>query len=371
MNTPVSQALNAICPYFTMFPLKFPFDVLRRHAVESDWVLDPFCGRGTTNYAARLLGLPSVGIDSSPVAVALTEAKLARTTSGEIIAYAQRILSSSESALDIPQGEFWRWAFEATVLQSICRLREALLCDCESEAHKALRAIMLGALHGPRTKSVASHLSNQCPRTYAPKPRYAVKYWQARDLKPPRIDVAEVIRARAERYYPESVLATALPVRGMVIAADSRDGSAFQAVGPRRVRWIVTSPPYYGMRTYVPDQWLRNWFVGGSSEVDYSNDGQLSHGSPESFASQLRSVWQNAASVATPDARLVVRMGGIADRRADPLKILKASLNGSNWVLVTLKPAGTSEAGRRQSIHFGTTRNTPKVEYDVWAKLGC
>jgi hypothetical protein len=38
------------------------------------------------------------------------------------------------------------------------------------------------------------------------------------------------------------------------------------------------SPPYYGRRTYIPDQWLRNWFLGGSSNVEYSNDLQLAHG---------------------------------------------------------------------------------------------
>ena len=51
-------ALNAICPYFTMFPLTFPLAVRHRRARCGEWVLDPFCGRGTTNYAARLVGLP-------------------------------------------------------------------------------------------------------------------------------------------------------------------------------------------------------------------------------------------------------------------------------------------------------------------------
>ena len=72
-----SSALNGVCPYFTMFPLVFPLRILERYASRGEWVLDPFSGRGTTNYAARLLGLPSVGIDSSPVASALTQAKMA------------------------------------------------------------------------------------------------------------------------------------------------------------------------------------------------------------------------------------------------------------------------------------------------------
>ena len=46
-------AFNAICPYYTMFPLEFPMHLLRKHKASSPTVYDPFCGRGTTIYAAR------------------------------------------------------------------------------------------------------------------------------------------------------------------------------------------------------------------------------------------------------------------------------------------------------------------------------
>ena len=88
--------LNGICPYFTMFPLDFPCSILSRHALAGEWVLDPFCGRGTTNYASRILGLPSVGIDSSAVAVALSQAKLANTAPRLIVQAALRILDEVE-----------------------------------------------------------------------------------------------------------------------------------------------------------------------------------------------------------------------------------------------------------------------------------
>ena len=56
-----NDALNAVCPYYTMYPLDFPLRVLKKHGKRGDWVIDPFCGRGTTNFAARLLQMPSVG----------------------------------------------------------------------------------------------------------------------------------------------------------------------------------------------------------------------------------------------------------------------------------------------------------------------
>ncbi len=347
-----------------MFPLEFPLSILARRAASSDWVLDPFSGRGTTNYAARLVGVPSIGIDSNPVAVALTEAKLVNATPAAIRTCAERILKQSARPADVPRGDFWSRAFDPSVLRAICLIREALLKNCESVGRKALRAIVMGALHGPRSASVPSYLSNQCTRTYAPKPRYAIKFWRSRRLTPPKIDVREVIRIRAERYY-----ASQPPGKGIVVSGDSRQLSTFQLLAKRRARWVITSPPYYGMRTYIPDQWLRNWFLGGPSEVEYSNDLQLTHGSPDSFLQQLRLVWTNLATVVTPDACLVVRFGGIADRKVDPLEILRASFDDSPWVLTTVRSAGSADLGKRQAIHFGTAQNAPKTEHDAWARL--
>lgn len=357
-----AQALNAICPYFTMFPLDFPLGVLAR-AKPGHWVLDPFSGRGTTNYAARLLGLPSIGFDSSPVAAALTQAKLANTSPDRIVATAKEIIASASEPSDFPTGVFWRLAFHPKVLESLCKMREALLVDCRSASRRALRAIVLGALHGPRNRGRPTYLSNQCPRTYAPKPRYAASFWRSRRLNPPNADVLEIIGARAVRYYRAQP-----PSQGFALRADSRNDRAFRTLISHPVSWVITSPPYYGMRTYIPDQWLRNWFVGGSSSVDYSQRGQLGHRSALEFAADLRRVWNNVASVSSYETNLVVRFGGISDRRADPLTILKQSLEGTSWRISSVRCAGSAGSGKRQSLLFGTTNNPPRIEYDVWAK---
>src|SRR5437016_1162003 len=139
MKEDLNTALNGICPYFTMFPLSFPYSILRRRAEPGEIVADPFCGRGTTSYACRLLGLQTVAIDSNPVAVALSMAKLVATTPPKIARAASNILDSHRHAKAVPSDEFWTWAFDA---RNLCRLREGLLEDCHSASRIALRAIL-------------------------------------------------------------------------------------------------------------------------------------------------------------------------------------------------------------------------------------
>lgn len=353
-----ATALNRICAYFTMFPLRFPYGILARSA-EGQRVLDPFCGRGTTNYAARLRGLDSVGVDVSPVAAAIAEAKMVDPTPAEIASACSALLESVPHA-DPPGGEFWRWAFAPGTLKTICRLRQALLEECSTAAQKAVRGILLGALHGPVAKE-PSYLSNQAPRTFSPKPRYSVSFWRERRLEPGERDVEGIVSSRADRYYGNE---HTKPL-GRILHGDSRE----PPIGLGRFDWVISSPPYYGMRTYVPDQWLRNWFLGGSDTPDYSAKGQLSHISPDAFADDLRRVWAWTAEVARPSARLVVRFGGINDRKAEPLDVLKASLRDSGWRISTIRTAGTAANGRRQALSFALAQSSPREEYDLWATL--
>lgn len=358
------DALNAVCPYYTMYPLEFPLRVLKRHGVAGEWVVDPFCGRGTTNFAARLLGMPSVGVDSSPVAAALAQAKLLYAMPGRVVASARTILEEAKPPGTVPSGAFWQLAYAPQTLVQLCQLREALLGECTSATRVLLRAIILGALHGPRPKGKPSYFSNQAPRTFAPKPNYAVKFWTARGMRPDEVDVLEIIRSRAERY-----LATPPPdVDGMVHLADSRDAATF--CDAPKARWIVTSPPYYGMRTYLPDQWLRSWFLGGPDYVEYRQpETQLEHTGADHFAREMARVWKNVAELSSPRTRLIIRFGGIHDRDAEPMDVLRRSLADAGWVVSTSKRVPDADTGRRQVRQFQASPKTSIAEHDVYCRL--
>ncbi|PYT05578.1 MAG: DNA modification methylase [Acidobacteria bacterium] len=297
-----AAALNAVCPYYTMFPLEFPVGVLIRRSRPKEWVLDPFCGRGTTIFAGRLLGLGSIGLDSNPLAAALADAKLRSVSPRQVIATAQYLLHAHPEAHDVPNGAFWRHAYHPATLRNICRIREGLLDSCDTDARIVLRAILLGALHGPVPKHGTSYLSNQCPRTFAPKPRYALQFWKALGLRAPKVDLLNIVRSRANRYLRQQ----SPPTPGFVRVADSRSPKAYENLP--RISHVVTSPPYYGMRTYRQDQWLRTWFLGGPATVDYqASTTDLAHSSPEAFVRQLSDVWRNVRKACRRDAHLVVR----------------------------------------------------------------
>ncbi|NAS21605.1 site-specific DNA-methyltransferase [Herbidospora sp. NEAU-GS84] len=348
-----------------MFPLDFPLQQMTKYS-DARRVLDPFCGRGTTLYAARLAGRSAVGIDVNPVAGAIAQAKLARVGPSSVVRLARDLIREYGDA-SVPKGDFWDWAFHDQTLRELAALREGLLRWQDTATSVMLRALILGVLHGPRNKGLPSYLSNQMPRTYASKPAYAVRFWRERDLRPVHIDPVEVVARRAERMLRN------LPPRtgGRVLLGDAATTVARLR---RRFDLVVTSPPYYGMRTYVPDQWLRNWFLGGPPNVPYGTEGQLAtKRSQAAFVSAMAEVWRAVAERCSPGAHLVVRFGALPSAGVSPEKMLLASLTeaGAGWLVRDVRPAGAAIGSRRQAEQFNRKqRMGPAVgDIDVTAEL--
>jgi hypothetical protein len=358
-------ALNAICPYFTMFPLEYPLRIIKKHKPENPVVIDPFCGRGTTIYAARKAALPSYGFDTSPVAVAIAKAKLSRAPAREVMALAEELLESEPR--NVPDLPFFRGAYSNRTLKALCSLREGLLrIRKDSHASCLLRAAVLGCLHGPRALdlSQSGYFSNQMPRTFASKPDYSVRYWQNKALTPPQVSVLNVIKRKIERIPDLDA-----PIIGSfrrIKCADARRAEFYRRLRGRLL--VVTSPPYYGMKTYIQDQWLRHWFLGGPPEVEYKTEVQLSHSSHSDFVQDLVGVWNNLKRRADK-IDLYVRLGTISSVKSDAQQLFRASLEESGgWRLVDTQRARTASEGKRQADQMnGESRAQDEFDFHAEA----
>jgi hypothetical protein len=126
------------------------------------------------------------------------------------------------------------------------------------------------------------------------------------------------------------------------------------------------------MDTYLPDQWLRNWFLGGSETVDYITKGQVSHDSEPSLINELSLVWRSVAMVCEPKAHLIIRFGRLPRYKSDPSFILRRSIKKADcgWRVTTVRSAGPSARGNRQAKQFGSGRVGNAVdEIDLYATL--
>jgi len=351
-------ALNAICPYYTSFPLEYPMSILKKYKNET--ILDPFCGRGTTLYASRELGFPAWGIDSSPIAVAISNAKLAIVKPDDVLDLASTLIHKEPICL--PDNEFFQVAFSFETLRQICSIREGLInSQTESDASVVLRAAMIGCLHGPQTKTIqtASYFSNHMLRTFSPKPVYSIKYWKSNNLKAPKIDVLKVLAKKLHRIpnnfdviHPSSV-----------IMGDCTDPKTYQDIS-KRFSLVITSPPYYGMRTYIQDQWLRNWFLGGPDIVDYKIKRQLNHNGQLAFIQSLASALKNLLLSQSDSLNLYVRFGAIPSVKSCAKQIMLSSIEeATGWKIVSISESNNHHGKRQARQMQCTSKVAPEFDF--------
>jgi hypothetical protein len=202
------------------------------------------------------------------------------------------------------------------------------------------------------------------PRTYATKPDAAVKFWKAREMKPPRVSVLDTMLRRIKYTL---AMVPPIPVKGEVRQGDAR------RVLPklrRKFDWVITSPPYFGMYTYLADQWLRSWFLGGPPAVNYDAGLQISQGGVEGFAAGMATVWQWTATRCNSGATMGIRFGALPSARVDPERLLRKSLDQADagWKIHEVRDAGMPKNHARQAAQFkGAGDYAPEI--DCIAKL--
>ena len=250
------------------FPLRVAYDLLEKNGRKSSVILDPFCGKGTSLLAARMLGHKAYGIDIAPEAVICSTAKLVNVKFDEICRYIERLPVENVEIVQVPDSV--KVFFHPSTLSQVLSIRDRLMRDVHSkskkrcaQAHVTL-TLLLGLLHGHSSYS----LSIPSAHAYSMAPNYVAKYAANHALVAPIRDVKACLIKKASRSLKQT-----LPE---LSDYSVKQGSALDcsSIFPEllgRADLILTSPPYLNAQTYAKDNWLRLWLLGYDYKVLQKN----------------------------------------------------------------------------------------------------
>lgn len=222
------------------FPLWRAYSILRRYGRSPKITLDPFCGKGTSLLAARILGSEAYGIDTAPEAIVCSQAKLGSVTLEETVAFLDGIRLGSPALDQVPATV--RVFYDDTTLRQLVSIKNALNRSLEAgtkrerEAATLVFATLLGILHGHASYS----LSISSAHAFAMSPNYVIKYARRHGLEPPRRDVKACLRAKLHRCMSRPLPP---PVTAEVIRGQAQKAATLFGHLRGKVDCIITSPP--------------------------------------------------------------------------------------------------------------------------------
>lgn len=356
---------HSICPYFAMFPETFVRRNVLAWSKRDDVILDPFSGRGTTVFESLLNGRQAIGCDINPVAVCLSKAKAEppslAAVAARLAALEKRSKAFKTKAPEL-KDEFFSLCFHVDTLRQLLFLKKALkwrdnTTDC------FIAALALGCLHGESHKTELC-FSNRMPRTISTKPAYSVRWWRANRCLPPKRDVFSILGEIAAYRY-----ASAVPqLRGRVVEGDARRASTLLRSYRRKVRLVITSPPYIDITSYHEDQWLRLWFLGGPSKPDGALGKDDRHRGPDSYWQFMREAWKGVVPLLQDSAQVVIRIGGTRLSKEELSVGLLGSLNSTGRRFKLAEARSTSiKNGQRRIFQKGPDKAS--VEHDFRFRL--
>ncbi|MDP5219313.1 DNA methyltransferase [Ruegeria sp. 2205SS24-7] len=284
-------------PYYAMFPVKFARQIISEYSSVGDTVIDPFCGRGTTNYVSQILGRNSFGCELNPVGWLYAKAKTKPARQlGRVLRRIEETAEAKSSEDICPANEFQEWAWCPEVLGFINSARRNLNWR-SSIVDRTVASLLLVYLHA----KIGGGLSNQMRQSKSMSPDYAVRWWKERDMRPPPLDPCLFLKSRAEWRYAKGF--NTVVGRSRLYFGDARVG--LKRYDGDLASLVLTSPPYLGVTNYQYDNWIRLWALGGPELPDWSQ--KQRYANKEKYEALIGEVFSALAGKSRSDAVIAVR----------------------------------------------------------------
>ncbi len=241
------------------YPAKFfpelPRWLIKRYSQESDWILDPFAGSGTTNVEALLSRRNSVGIDVDPFSRFIsrvkvtplkeTELKLAQKVLLEVISCYRPSLVAESDLPDFPYRDNW---FNKEILLELTYLKKQIQALDTDDAVKNFFKVCLSSII-----RAVSNADDNCTRTVIRKklnklvrPSDALnRFLKALSVKVPKtVEFSQNYPSGITTNFPDN-----MDARNIKYEADYFD-------------LAVTSPPYVNAVDYPRTHQLEMYWLG-------------------------------------------------------------------------------------------------------------
>ena len=254
-----AHSLHYVIAYPAAFRPELPAYFINRYTNKGDWVLDPFCGGGTTALEANLLGRRACASDINPLAMRVTRAKLEPVDLTDITLRLQLMNLKRPVPLNNYQRVYAPF-FDTDTFCEICNLRQALQQNYDKVARFA-ELLAASLLHGHSAGYFSVYTFPQLSLSPSEQERLNLKRRQTPEYRAvvPRI-LRKVAATQRDGYTSEF----------MRIIANNRlavtDACNLHYLPDASIDLVVTAPPVLGRKESVTEQWLRYWFFGINPE---------------------------------------------------------------------------------------------------------
>lgn len=237
--------------YYGKFPPSIPRKLLRDlRPRPGTWVLDPYSGSGTTLVEAMCEGVPSIGVDISPLATLAGSVKTTLVEGPSVQRMLQEVLANAAEAEPTLPDKPSTW-FSDKAAEDLGKLKAALvtLPDGPVRSFMVLAYFaIIRRVSKAHDGEVRPHI-NQAKRERDVFAAYAKKVGDM-------LDRMALLRAEARDDTP-----------AIAITGDSRLVDTLPVIQSREVGMVISHPPYLNCFDYVPVYKLEYYWAPGFSEV--------------------------------------------------------------------------------------------------------
>ncbi len=290
-------------PYYAMFPVDFSLNTIESYTNEGDWILDPFCGRGTVPFTAEMLNRHAIGMDINKLGWLYSTVKLYPATKESVI---QRLHEIYELSLTKyynhyqSYNEFFNLCYCEEVLNFLTAAKEELNWKLNHIDRTLMSFITVNA-HG----ELGQTLSNQMQHVKACGPNYAIKWWKEKNLKAPKVNPLDLLLKKIEWRY---IKGSNTFLESKIYLGDSTLKISKSILGDKKFKMLFSSPPYYRVTDYHLDQWIRLWLLGEEPEQKFNPDPNKNNfGNQIHYEYLIRKVFTKSKPFLRDDAVLYIR----------------------------------------------------------------